>query len=120
MLLTETLSKRLLSAAADLAGRAPRFTGWWLAVAEAWVDGPREVAIVGEPGTARAALADAAWVWPAPGRVLAVGSATDVGVGLLRDRSGPVPQAWVCRDFRCELPTDDPVRVAQLLRGATE
>ena len=113
-------AESLLSAAADLSARAPRFAGWWLAVAEAWADGPREVAIVGEPGAARAALADAAWSWPAPGRVLAVGSSTDAGVGLLSGRSGPVPQAWVCRDFRCELPTDDPERVAQLLRGATE
>jgi len=110
----------LLSAAADLSARAPRFAGWWLAVAEAWADGPREVAVVGESGAARAALAAAAWSWPAAGRVLAVGSPTDEGVGLLRGRSGPVPQAWVCRGFRCERPTDDPERVAQLLRGATE
>ncbi|MEO8106049.1 MAG: hypothetical protein ABI720_01920, partial [Actinomycetes bacterium] len=111
---------RLLAKAADLAKRAPRFAGWWLSTAEAWADGPREVAIVGSPGPARAALVDAVWAWPAPGRVLAVGTAADDGVALLSGRSGPVPQAWVCRDFQCELPTDNPERVAALLRGATE
>ncbi len=110
----------LLAAAAELVTRAPRFAGWWLATAEAWADGPREVAVVGEPGQARDELVGAAWAWPAPGRVIAVGSAGEQRVGLLVGRAGPVPQAWVCRDFRCHLPTDAPERVAQLLRGAPE
>jgi uncharacterized protein YyaL (SSP411 family) len=113
-------AERLLASAAHLVGRAPRFAGWWLAAAEAWTDGPREVAIVGEDHRARAALVDAAWSWPAPGRVVAVAASADEGVGLLRDRRGQGPQAWVCRHFRCELPTNDPERVAQLLRGATK
>jgi uncharacterized protein YyaL (SSP411 family) len=113
-------AERLLGVAADISGRAPRFAGWWLATAEAWADGPREVAVVGEPGTARDLLVDAAWGWPAPGRVVAVGPAGEHQVGLLAGRSGPVPQAWVCRDFRCELPTADPSRVAQLLGSTPE
>jgi uncharacterized protein YyaL (SSP411 family) len=112
--------ERLLAGAADLATRAPRFAGWWLAVTEAWVDGPREVAVVGEPGAIRDALVEAAWSWPAPGRVVAVGAYGDDGLGLLRGRAGRTPQAWVCRGLRCDLPTDDPDRVAQLLRGAPE
>ncbi len=113
-------AERLLTAAADLATRAPRFAGWWLATAEAWADGPREVAVVGEPGQARDELVRAAWAWPAPGRVIAVGSSGEQRVGLLAGRAGGLAQVWVCRDFRCELPTDDPQRVAQLLRGAPE
>ncbi len=113
-------AERLLAAAARLTTTAPRFAGWWLAVAEAWVDGPREVAVVGEPGAVRDALVEAAWSWPAPGRVVAVGASEDDRVGLLRGRSGGTPLAWVCRDFRCDLPTDEPDRVAQLLRGAPE
>jgi uncharacterized protein len=113
--------ERLLTTSSTVMSKAPRFAGWWLATAEAWVDGPREVAVVGVPGRERDALVGAAWSWPAPGRVVAFGApeAPDV-VGLLQNRSAPTPHAWVCRDFRCDLPTDDPKRVAQLLRGAPE
>jgi uncharacterized protein len=113
-------AEHLLAAAAHLTTRAPRFAGWWLATAEAWVDGPREIAVVGEAGAARDALVEAAWSWPAPGRVVAVGTPEEQRIGLLSGRSGQTPQAWVCRGFRCDLPTDDPERVAQLLRGASE
>ena len=70
------VAERLLSAAAPYVVGAPRFAGWWLAVAEAWVDGPREVAIVGEPGPIRESLKRAAWEWPAAGRVVVVADAT--------------------------------------------
>ncbi len=122
-------AEQLLGAAAHLTSRAPRFAGWWLAAAEAWVDGPREIAVVGAPGAARDALVEAAWSWPAPGRVVAVGAPAEPGgpgepgeqsVGLLRGRSGPAPQAWVCRGFRCDLPTGEPARVAELLQRAPE
>jgi uncharacterized protein len=111
-----------LSGAAGLARRAPRFAGWWLAVAEAWHDGPREVAVVGVEGSERDALVQAAWSWPAPGRVVAVGEPGALGVPLLADRStlDGHPAAYVCRQFRCERPTRDGGQVAQLLRGATE
>ncbi|HEX5017167.1 MAG TPA: thioredoxin domain-containing protein [Actinomycetes bacterium] len=97
----------LLTAAKPYLGAAARFAGWWLAVTEAWIDGPREVAVVGPPGPARDALVKAAWSWPAPGRVVVVSDAPDERVGLLRDRVTDRARAWVCRDFRCELPTDD-------------
>ena len=114
------VAERLLAGAADLSRKAPRFAGWWLATAEAWVDGPREVAIVGEAGSARAALVDAAWSRPSPGRVIAVGTGADDGVGLLRGRAAERPTAWICKDFYCERPTDDPGRVASLLGRTTE
>ncbi len=113
-------AERLLAKAVALMRKAPRFAGWWLATAEAWVDGPREVAVVGASGAQRDALVSAAWSWPAPGRVVAFGVPGDDGIALLRHRSAPTPHAWVCRDFRCDLPTDDPERVAQLLQGAPE
>jgi uncharacterized protein YyaL (SSP411 family) len=105
-----------------LALSAPRFAGWWLAVIEAWLDGPREVAIVGEPGEERDALEMLVWEWPSPGRVVAVaGAANGEPVPLLRDRR-PLrgPTVYVCRNFVCEVPTSDPVVVGQLLRGAAE
>ena len=66
-------AERLLAMASTLTRKAPRFAGWWLASAEAWVDGPREVAVVGASGAERDALVSAAWSWPAPGRVVAFG-----------------------------------------------
>jgi hypothetical protein len=110
----------LLEQSWGLAERAPRFAGWWLAVCEAWLDGPREVAVVGEPGTTRDALVAAAWSWPAAGRVVAVGEPGHATVGLLQGRTATTPQAWVCRSFRCERPTDDPDRVAAALRSRGE
>ena len=67
-------AERALGVVGALAGRAPRFIGWGLAVAEAPLDGPREVAVVGpagDPGTA--ALHRAALLGTAPGAVVAVG-----------------------------------------------
>jgi uncharacterized protein len=115
-----TRVERLLEQAWGLAERAPRFAGWWLAVCEAWLDGPREVAVVGEPGAVRDSLVAAAWSWPAAGRVVAVGDPGHATVGLLQGRTATTPQAWVCRSFRCERPTDDPDRVAAALRGRGE
>ena len=89
---------------------------------EAWHDGPREVAVVGGEGPERDALVQAAWSWPAAGRVVAVGEPGARGVPLLADRStvDGHAAAYVCREFRCERPTSDGGQVAQLLRGATE
>jgi uncharacterized protein YyaL (SSP411 family) len=111
------VTERLLAGASPYVTGAPRFAGWWLTTAEAWVDGPREVAVVGAPGPVRDALRDAAWAWPAPGRVVVVADAADTRVGLLRDRTTQTARAWVCRDFRCELPTDEPAEVARQMRG---
>jgi hypothetical protein len=115
-----TAVERLLTRAWGLVERAPRFAGWWLAVCEAWLDGPREVAVVGVAGAERDALVAAAWSWPAAGRVVAVAEPGDAAVGLVQSRVADTPHAWVCRQFRCERPTDDPGRVADALRSAGE
>jgi len=105
-----------LAAPLSIAHQHPRAVGWALAVAEAVLDGPREVAVLGradDPG--RVALARAALRSPAPGLVLAQGDPEDVAadpraVGLLRDR--PLVDgraaAYVCRGFVCDRPTTDP------------
>ncbi|MGP3954157.1 thioredoxin domain-containing protein [Streptomyces sp. 7N604] len=101
-----------------LGPRAPRFIGWGLAVAEAALDGPREVAVVGpadDPGTAE--LHRTALLGTAPGAVVAVGEpgADAEEVPLLRDRPlvGGRPAAYVCRDFTCDAPTADPSVLAE-------
>jgi uncharacterized protein YyaL (SSP411 family) len=78
-------AEQALGVAGALAGGAPRFAGWSLAVAEAAIAGPVEVAVVGRPGDpGREALHRAALRSAAPGLVVLVGEpdSTD-GVPLL-------------------------------------
>ena len=103
---------------ARLAGHA-RFAGWGLAVAEALLDGPREVAVVGprdDPATV--ALHAVALRGTAPGAAVVVGDpAAPTGVPLLADRPlvGGRPAAYVCRHFTCDAPTTEPARLAEAL-----
>ena len=99
-------AERSLGIVSALAGRAPRGVGWGLAAAEALLDGPREVAIVGtaeDPATR--ALHGTALMGTSPGLVVAVGPEGS-DVPLLRDRPlvGGAPAAYVCRQFTCEAP----------------
>ncbi|MBP0460739.1 thioredoxin domain-containing protein [Streptomyces montanisoli] len=99
-----------------LGPRVPRFVGWGLAVAEAALDGPREVAVVGE-GRAAGQLRRVALLATAPGAVVAAGAAGSDEFPLLADRplvSGE-PAAYVCRHFVCEAPTSDPDALATAL-----
>jgi uncharacterized protein YyaL (SSP411 family) len=108
-----------LGAAGLLGRRAPQAFGWALAVAQALLDGPREVAVVGEDGDpGRAALHAAALASTAPGLVISVGRPSAEGVPLLADRVllDGLAAAYICRNFACELPTADPVALATQLR----
>ncbi|WP_199424917.1 thioredoxin domain-containing protein [Actinotalea solisilvae] len=101
-----------------VAPRVPRATGWALAVAEAVLDGPREVAVIGTPGADRDALVRAARRSPAPGAVVAVGTEGS-RVPLLADRPAVSGRAtaYVCRGFVCDQPTTDAIELAgQLAR----
>ncbi len=97
-----------------LAEKAPRFAGWSLAAAEAVLAGPVEIAVVGDPGPDRDALAAAARRTTSPGAVVIVGPpGLDVplfeGRGLVEGR----PAAYVCRRFVCEQPVTDPAELVQ-------
>ncbi|GHK00694.1 thioredoxin domain-containing protein [Streptomyces sp. NPDC003753] len=104
-----------------LGPRVPRFIGWGLAVAEALLDGPREVAVVGpaldDPATR--ALHRTALLGTAPGAVVAVGTPESDELPLLVDRIlvGDEPTAYVCRNFTCDAPTTDPERLRAALSG---
>ncbi|MFF3324574.1 thioredoxin domain-containing protein [Streptomyces sp. NPDC002889] len=103
-----------------LGPRAPRFIGWGLAVAEALLDGPREVAVVGpEHDAATRELHRTALLSNAPGAAVAAGEAGSAEFPLLRDR--PLmegrPAAYVCRNFVCHAPTSDPEELARQLGG---
>lgn len=80
-------------------------------MAEALVDGPREVAVVGGVDDSRtASLWTQALRGNAPGLVVAVGGPDDEpAVALLRDRGlvRGAPAAYPCRGQVCDLPVSD-------------
>ncbi|MEU7597489.1 thioredoxin domain-containing protein [Streptomyces sp. NPDC039022] len=113
-------AERALGVVKTLSGRAPRFIGWGLAVAEAALDGPREVAVVGPDGDpATRALHRAALLGTAPGAVVALGEPGSEEVPLLKDRplADGRAAAYVCRHFTCERPTTDPEELGEKLSG---
>jgi uncharacterized protein YyaL (SSP411 family) len=112
-------AERALGVVTSLAWRVPRFLGWGLAVAEAAVDGPREVAVVGAAGDpATAGLHRTALLGTAPGAVVTVGPPYGGdGAPLLDGRAlvGGRPAAYVCRRFVCDAPVTDTAALAELL-----
>jgi uncharacterized protein len=94
---------------AKLAERAPRAVGWALAVGEALLAGPLEVAVSGPAGPGRDALAAAARASTSPGAVVVVGEPDAPGVPLLAGRPlvGGRAAAYVCRGFVCSAPVTD-------------
>ncbi|MFE4546420.1 thioredoxin domain-containing protein [Streptomyces sp. NPDC056785] len=113
-------AERALGVVKALGPRAPRFVGWGLAVAEALLDGPREVAVVGPADHSMTqALHRTALLGTAPGAVVAVGAAGSDELPLLVDRPlvDGEPAAYVCRDFTCDAPTTDPGRLRSALGG---
>jgi uncharacterized protein len=107
-----------------LADRYPRAAGWGLAVAEAVLAGPAEIAIVGPSGPGFDALHRTAMLAAPPGAVIAVGSGElgeSAAIPLLAGR-GPVDgaaAAYVCRNFACRVPVTDPGELRAAL-GAPE
>lgn len=101
-----------------LAAQAPRFGGWGMAVAEALLAGPVEVAVVGDPADARTReLHRAALRQGSPGAAVVVGDPEEPAarmVPLLRDRPlvDDLPGAYVCRQFVCDRPTSDAAELA--------
>ncbi|GAA4783299.1 thioredoxin domain-containing protein [Streptomyces ziwulingensis] len=114
-------AEQALGVVKALGPRVPRFVGWGLAAAEAFLDGPREVAVVGPAPADEAtrALHRTALLATAPGAAVAVGSAGSDEFPLLADRPlvGGAPAAYVCRDFTCDAPTTDPERLRAALNG---
>ena len=134
-----TAAERALTEPLLVAARFPRAAGWALATAEAVLDGPREVAVIGDRADpATAALRRAAVMATAPGAVLALGEPGAVPgesaragreggdadpakagvVALLRDRPlvGGRPTAYVCRRFVCDRPVTEAADLAAQLR----
>jgi uncharacterized protein len=91
-----------LQAHSPLLARASRSAGHWLAVAEAAVRGPLQIAVACD-GPDSALLSEARRL--APGGAIVVGGAVDSSVLLAgRDRVGGADAAYVCRGQVCDLP----------------
>ncbi|MGH3276996.1 MAG: N-acylglucosamine 2-epimerase, partial [Streptosporangiaceae bacterium] len=109
-----------------LARRFPRAAGWGLAVAEAILAGPAEVAVVGPADDPRTAeLHRTALLAAPPGMVLALGDPAVTagggpGIPLLTGRGlvGGAPAAYVCRAFTCRAPVTSPERLRAELGSA--
>ena len=111
-----------------IAARYPRAAGAGLAVAEAWLAGPPEIAVVGSPEDERTrALHQTALHAAPPGAVLALGdgkvptrsgpAGSAAGVPLLAGRGlvNGAPAAYVCRQFTCQAPVTTPKQLREAL-----
>ena len=111
----DVAAREALKASAALAGRAPRFAGRGLAVAEAMASGPLEIAIVGESTELlEVALRDAPW-----GTAVVHGQpGLDVPLMAGRDLVGGRPAAYVCQKFTCQMPIVLPEDLRRELKPA--
>ncbi|HSF87601.1 MAG TPA: thioredoxin domain-containing protein [Acidimicrobiia bacterium] len=91
-------------AAGTLIEQYPAAVGQVLAVGLVGIDGPKEVAIVGDE-PAMTGLTGVVWERFRPDCVLAAGAGSD-SIPLLRDRKAPQGEAraFVCREFVCAVP----------------
>ncbi|MFC7491875.1 MULTISPECIES: thioredoxin domain-containing protein [unclassified Knoellia] len=108
-----------LAGVGALAARDPRFAGWALAVAEAALAGPLQVAIVGDGPVADQMLL-AARASTSPGVVIARGTPDSPGQPLLEARPlvGGEPAAYVCRGYVCDAPVTGVETLAAALSRA--
>ncbi|MFI0237199.1 thioredoxin domain-containing protein [Streptomyces sp. NPDC016845] len=109
-----TAAEKALGVVKALGPRAPRFIGNGLAVAEALLDGPREIAVVGEVG---GRMHHAALTGTAPGAVVAAGPEGGDELPLLAGRPAIEDRdtAYVCRHFVCDAPVNDVDRLGRML-----
>jgi uncharacterized protein YyaL (SSP411 family) len=101
-----------------IAARYPRAGGMGLAVAEAWLSGPAEIAVVGGPDDERTrTLHQTALHAAPPGAVLALGDSTPSAIPLLEGRGlvDGAPAAYVCRQFTCQAPVTTPAELTEVL-----
>jgi uncharacterized protein YyaL (SSP411 family) len=92
----------------DLLPRAPTAFGWALCALDLHLSPPRELAIVGGPGSdvARAALRGFD-----PNAVVAFGPGEDVPLLAGKDLVGGRPAVYACERFACQAPVTDPAEL---------
>lgn len=92
---------------------SPRFAAHFLCQLEALLDGPLEIALVGEAGSE---LHKLIWQSPRAGLVLSVGAAN--ATDLLKDRIAidNKETVYICQNFTCQTPITDPAEVKNQLK----
>ena len=95
-------AERFIPALIPLVASHTRFAGWGSAMFVSWLDGPREVAIVGSNDSE---FRDVLAKGTAPGMVYAWGS--DQPLLVNRKPMDGKTTAYVCRGFVCDAPTTD-------------
>ncbi|HET7303980.1 MAG TPA: thioredoxin domain-containing protein [Segeticoccus sp.] len=111
-----SLAESALRAGAAVATRDPRFAGWALAVAEAALAGPLQVAVSTTEGDEGHDLLRVTRMSPSPGLVHVAGPPDSAGIPLLAGRPATdgSATAYLCRGFVCDAPTTE----ADALRAA--
>jgi uncharacterized protein YyaL (SSP411 family) len=103
-----------LASAAPILARLPRSGGHWLAVAEAAVRGPIQIAVACDPEQSEL-LSSAREL--APGGAVVVGGPVNSSALLVdRDRVNGADAAYVCRGRTCDLPVTTFAELAAALR----
>lgn len=103
-------AQNALTTVSEMAGTSPMGVGWGLVASQALLSGPIQIAIIGSDSQQREQFVSAAWRSSKPGTVIAVGKPNEERrVNLLNGRpmAGGGPTVYLCRDFVCELPTND-------------
>ena len=107
-----------LRSARELMARFPTAAGHWLCALDFYLSTPKEIAILGgaEDADTRALLARV-YASALPNRVLVGGESDAVGIPLLRDREriDGRATAYVCRNYVCNLPVNEPGELARQL-----
>ncbi len=99
-----------LTIVSEMVGTSPMGVGWGLVASQALLSGPVQIAIIGSDSQQLDQFVRAAWRSNKPGTVIAVGKPNkETTVKLLNERPmiGDGPTIYLCRDFACELPTND-------------
>ena len=111
-------AEEIAASTATLARDYPRSAGWHLAVAEALVSGPLQIAVAGPEGPHRDELASVARRLAPGGAVIDVGTPDGTARPLLAGRPGIGGQAaaYVCRGFVCDAPVTTPGGLARAIR----
>jgi uncharacterized protein len=104
-----------------IATRYPRAAGAGLAVAEAVMAGPVEIAVVGPAADERTGELNRTALHAAPpGAVVAYGDGIDAQLPLLEGRGlvDGAPAAYVCRQFTCRAPVTTPQQLRDALAAS--
>jgi uncharacterized protein YyaL (SSP411 family) len=99
-----------LTTVSEMAGSSPTGVGWGLVASQALLCGPVQIAIIASDGQQRDQFVSAAWHSSRPGTVIAAGKPNqETTINLLKERPmiGDGPTIYLCREFVCELPTND-------------